>query len=221
MGELIEEGIFAVVRGPDGHVVVPGDAGLGGLPEEFGVWMFGEFVEADVAAVNGHGVGVGGEGDDAGAVVEFDITDFDFFGEGSWSAFGVEGLHFDEILAMVKDGAGVAEHVGEFIDLIHVFEGAGPVFGDEEVVAVFEAEAFADVFEAVAEGPADADGFFREGEDLLFCFVEWVFGFDPTDLVVSKVFGEEGGGVDADEGEDGAHGFTIYELRFTSGGRDT
>ena len=59
LDELIEESIFAVVRGPDGHVVTPGDSALGGLPEEFGIGMFGKFVDADVAAMDGHGVGVG------------------------------------------------------------------------------------------------------------------------------------------------------------------
>src|SRR5438093_607345 len=77
LGELVKEGVFAVVSGPDGDVVGPGDAALGGFPKELGVGMFGEFIQADVAAVNGHGAGVGGEGEDAGAVVEFDDADFD------------------------------------------------------------------------------------------------------------------------------------------------
>ena len=65
MGELVEEGVVAFVGGPDGHVVAPGDAALSGLPEEFSVGMFGEFVEADVAAVNGHGLWMCGKSDDA------------------------------------------------------------------------------------------------------------------------------------------------------------
>jgi hypothetical protein len=81
LGELIEEGVVAFVGGPDGHVVTPGDAGLSGLPEEFSVGMFGEFIEADVAAVNGHGLRMSGKGNDARAVVKFDVADFDFFGE--------------------------------------------------------------------------------------------------------------------------------------------
>jgi len=197
--ELVKEGVFAIVGGPDGEVAGPGDAGLGGLPEEFGVGMFGKFVEADIAAVNGHGVGVGGEGDDARAVLEFDVADFDFFGERGWPALGIERLHFDEIFAMTEDGAGVTQHVGEFVNLIHVFEGAGPIFGDEKVIAVFEPETFANVFEAVAESPADADGFFGEGENLFFGFVERVLGFNPSDLVTGEIAGEEGGGVDAGE----------------------
>ncbi len=85
-GELVEEGVVAFVGGPDGEVVGPGDAALSGLPEEFGVGVFGEFVEADIAAIDGHGLGVSGEGDDAGAVVEFDVADFDFFGDAFGSA---------------------------------------------------------------------------------------------------------------------------------------
>ena len=76
LGELVEEGVVAFVGGPDGHVVAPGDTPLSGLPEEFGVGMFGEFVEADVAAVDGHGLWVSGKGDDAGASIEFDVAHF-------------------------------------------------------------------------------------------------------------------------------------------------
>jgi len=212
LGELIEEGVFAVVRGPDGEVVIPGDAGLGGLPEEFGVGMLGEFVESDIAAVDGHGVGVGGKGDDTGAVVEFDVADFNFFGEGGGKALRVEGFDFDEVFAATKDGAGEAEEVGEVVDVAHVFEGGGPVFGDEEVVAFGEAEAFANIFEAVAEGPADADGFFCEDEDADAAGMVGVFGFDPADLVGGEVFGEEGIGIDLNEGEDGRH--RILDFRF-------
>ena len=166
LGELVEEGVFAVVGGPDGQIVGPGDAALGGLPEEFGIGVFGEFVEADVAAINSHGVWIGGEGDDARAVVEFDVADFDFFGEGRTCCRRVEAIDFEVVFAVGDDGAGEIEEVGEFVATAHVFERAGIVFGDEKVVAICEAKAFANVFEAIAEGPADADGFFGEGEDL-------------------------------------------------------
>ena len=76
---MVEEGVFAVVGGPDGDVAVPGDAALGNFPEELGIGVFGEFVEADVAPVNRHGLGIGGEGDDAGAGIEFNDADLDFF----------------------------------------------------------------------------------------------------------------------------------------------
>jgi len=56
LGELVEEGVVAFVGGPDGEVVGPSDAALRSLPEEFGVGMFCEFVEADITAVNGHGL---------------------------------------------------------------------------------------------------------------------------------------------------------------------
>jgi hypothetical protein len=196
LGELVEEGVFAIVGGPDGEVAGPGDAGLGGLPEEFGVGMPGEFVEADVTAVNRHGVGVGGESDDAGTVLEFDVADFDFFGEGSGMAFGVEGFDFDYVFAMAEDGAGETKHVGEIVNLIHVFESAGPIFGDEEVIAIGEAKTFADIFEAVAGAPADADGFFGQGEDLLVLGVDGVLGLDPVDLMGHEVFFEGEVGVD-------------------------
>ena len=76
---------------------------------------------------------------------------------------------------MADDGAGEVEEFGELVALAHVFEGAGIVFGGEEVIAVCEAEAFADVFEGVGVGPADADGFFGEGDDLFL--LSWSFCF--------------------------------------------
>src|SRR4051794_37405285 len=51
LGEFVEECVFAVVRGPDGEVVAEGDAALGGFPEQFGIGMLREFIEADVAAI--------------------------------------------------------------------------------------------------------------------------------------------------------------------------
>src|SRR5262249_4039379 len=118
-------GIFAIVRGPDGEVAGPGDAALGSLPEEFGIGMFGKFVEADIAAVNGHGVGVGGEGDNAGAVVVFDVADFDLFSEGGGPAIGVEAADLHVVFAMADDGAGEVENIGEVENEPHIFEGTG------------------------------------------------------------------------------------------------
>src|SRR5580765_8533738 len=106
LGELIEEGVFAVVGGPNGEVEAPGDAALGGFLEKLGVGMLGEFVEADVATVHGHGLRVGGEGDDAGAVIEFDDADFDFFGESAGTAAIVEAGDFDGFFAVGKDSGG-------------------------------------------------------------------------------------------------------------------
>ena len=80
-----------------------------------------------------------------------------------------------------------------------IFESTGPVFGRKKIIAVWKAEAFADIFEAVTKGPADADGFFGESEDLPFGLMERILGFNPADLVMGEVIGQEGGGVDFDE----------------------
>ena len=87
----------------------------------------------------------------------------------------------------------------------HVFEGAGIIFGGEEVIAVFEVEAFADVFESVGKGPADADGFFGEGEGWFALGAPKFLGFDPVDLVRHEEFGEGGVVVYFDGGQDCAH----------------
>ena len=118
---------------------------------------------------------------------------------------GIEGFDFDDVFTMAEDGAGVTEQVGEGVNLVHVFESAGPVFGNKKVIAIWKAEAFADVFETVTKGPADTDGFFCEGEDLFFGFVKGVLGFDPADLIMGEVSGQERGGIDFYERQDGAH----------------
>jgi len=58
---------------------------------------------------------------------------------------------------MRDDEASAVEHFSKLFADAHVFEGAGVVFGGKEVIAVFEVEAFADVFVSVGVGPADAD----------------------------------------------------------------
>jgi len=198
---LVEERVFAVVGGPDGEVEAPGDAALGGFPEEAGVGVFGEFVEADVTGVDSHGTRAGGEGDDAGAVVEFDEADFDFVGEAGGMAGGIEARDFQEFFAMREDGTGEIEEAREAVAEFHVFEGRGIIFGGEEVIAFLEAEAFADVFEGVGIGPADADGFFGESESGSALGVERALGFNPIELVRHEVAGEERGGVDGERGE--------------------
>ena len=120
----------------------------------------------------------------------------DFFGETFGAAAGVGSWDFDPFFAVRDDRAGEIEDVAEVVNEFHVFEGAGEIFGDEEVIAFFEPEAFAYVFEAVAVGPADADGFFGEGADLAALLVELVFGFDPDDLVKGEVFLEGVRGVE-------------------------
>src|SRR5437588_9309379 len=60
--EGVEEGVSAVVGGPDGEAEVPGDSARGRIPESLGVGMEGEFEEAHVGAVGAKGVRVGAEG---------------------------------------------------------------------------------------------------------------------------------------------------------------
>ena len=108
-------------------------------------------------------------------------------------------------MAVGNDGAGKVEETGEIVAEAHVFEGGGIIFGGKEVITFGEAQAFADVFEGVGVGPANADGFFGEGEDLAFLGVERVLGLDPVDLIGEEETGEDGVGVDGGGGEDGGH----------------
>ena len=227
LGELVEEGVVTFVRGPDGHVVAPDDAALRGLPEEFGVWMFGEFIEADITAVDGHRLRVCGEGDDARAVVEFDVADFDFLSNRTARGATRTGQnarptgatrtgrptrtgHLEIIFAVGDDGAGEVENVDEFFGDAHVFEGAGVVFGSKEVIAVGEFETFADVFESIGVGPTDAHRFFREGKGLFPGGVEFVLGQNPGHLVREEAFVEGSVGVNGDEWEDGGHTNSLH-----------
>jgi len=196
LGELIEEGVVAFVGGPDGHVVAPGDAALGGFPEEARVGVFGKFVEADVAAVNGHGLRVGGEGDDARAVIEFDDANFDVFGETGWPAMMVEAINGEIFFAVTGNRAGEVKNLGELVALADVFESAGIIFGGKQIITVLKPEAFANVFEGVGVGPADANGFFGESDGLPALVVDGFFGLNPGDLVRQKMFGEAGVGVE-------------------------
>ena len=108
-GEFVEEGVFAIMGRPNSNVVAQGDAALSGFPKELCVGMFGEFVQADIAAVHCHGLRVGREGQDAGAVVELDDAHFEFVGEGGGAAIFVEARHFVEFLAVRDDGPSVVE----------------------------------------------------------------------------------------------------------------
>jgi len=182
-----------------------GDAALGSFPEQFGVGMFGEFVEANIAAVNGHGLGIGGESDDTGTVVELDDTDFDLLDDAGGTAMAVELVDGQGFLAVGKYCSAEIKDFGEFVTLANVFEGAGVIFGGEEIIAVFEPEPFADVFESIGVGPADTDGFFGEGKGLASLGVDGVLGEDPVELMDHEVFGEVGLGVDFNTRKDGSH----------------
>ena len=113
---------------------------------------------------------------------------------------------------MGDDATGDVKDVGEFFAEAHVFERGRVVVGGEEVVAVFEVEAFADVFESIGVGPTDTDGFFGEDDGLFALGVEVVFGEDPEDLVGHEEAGEEGVTVDGDGGEDGHREFSIFDF---------
>ena len=93
--ELVEERVLAVVRGPDGQVVAPGDAALRRFPEQPGVGMLGEFVQADVSAIDSHGLRTCGKGDDARAVIKLDDPDFDILGESRGPASFIHRLHLE------------------------------------------------------------------------------------------------------------------------------
>jgi len=206
LGELVKEGVFAVMCGPDGQVMALGDAALGSFPEQFGVGMFGEFIEANIAAVNGHGLRVGGKGDDARAVIEFDDTHFELVGESGRTARVVEARDFTEFFTVRKDGASEVEQFDHLFADAHVFEGAGVIFGGKEVIAILEVQTLANVFESVGKGPADANGFFGKGECWFALGADDVFGLNPVDLVWSEEFGEGWVMVDGEEGKDGGHG---------------
>ena len=66
-------------------------------------------------------------------------------------------------------------------------------------------EPFADVFEGIGVGPADADRFFGEDHGLLAPGVDGIFNRDPVDLVRGEKTGEEGGAVELEEGKEGGH----------------
>ena len=205
-GKFVEEGVFAVVGGPDGHVEAPGDTALGSFPEQLGIGVFGEFIQANVATIDRHGLGVRGESTDGGAVVELDETDFDFIGKAGRAAVLIEAGDFHEIFAVRDDGAGEIVKLSELVAESDVIEGAGIVFGGEEVVALFEAEPFADIFESVGISPADADGFFSQSEGLFALGMNGVFGLDPVDLVGHEAFGQHGVGINFEGWEDSGHG---------------
>src|SRR5262249_51451466 len=147
-------------------------------------------VEADVAAINGHGLGVGREGDDARAVVETDVAHLEFVGEGGGAAAAARAANLKVIFAMGDDGFGESEEVRVVVGEPDVLDGTGVIFGGEEIVTIGEAEALADVFEGVGPGETDADGFFAEYEGLEFSGVESVFGENPGELMGHEVIGE-------------------------------
>src|SRR5690349_888635 len=98
--------------------------------------MFSEFVEADVASMNGHGARVGGESNNARAIVELDKADLYFICEAGWFAIGIETRNGKVIFTVRDDGTGEIEQLGEAVTQAHEFDRGGVIFGGEEVIAL-------------------------------------------------------------------------------------
>ena len=92
--------------GPDGQIEAPGDAARGGTPERFGINVEGKFIETDVAAVGAECVRIGTERENSGAVVEFDVADFEVFHEASVPAV-LEDWCSEAVDAVGEDGFGL------------------------------------------------------------------------------------------------------------------
>ena len=121
-----------------------------------GVGVERKFIEADVAAVSAERMRVRAEGENAGAVVEFDVADFEIFGEtGVLTVF--EHRDFPILDAMGEDRFGVIEELAELVAGVHIFDGGCLVFAGEEIVASGMAQSLPNIFEGVGEGPTDAD----------------------------------------------------------------
>ena len=136
-----------------------------------------EFVEADVAAIRAEGVRIRTEGENAGAVVELDVADFEVFGEAGVLAVLKDG-DFPVFDAMGEDRFGVVEELAELVAGIHIFDRSRLVFAGKEIVAARVAQSLANILKGVGESPTDADGFFGEAQRGI---IE-----DPAELVGEK-----------------------------------
>src|SRR5437764_1368886 len=85
--------------------------------------------DGGAATVSGHGLGMGGEGNDARTVVEFDEADFYIVSGRGGFALGIEAVNFEVIFAMIDDGAGKGKQGRHVFGEAHVFESAGIIFG--------------------------------------------------------------------------------------------
>src|SRR4051812_30572868 len=70
--DLVEDSVNAAMGGDDFKLAAPGGDRFGHAVEESLVWVEGEFIEDDMAAFAGEGVGIGGERVDAPAIVVFE-----------------------------------------------------------------------------------------------------------------------------------------------------
>ena len=159
--EGVEERVGSVVGRPESEIEAPGNAAGGGGPEFFRAGVESEFIEADVTTVSAQSMRVGAEGNDAGTVIEFDVADFEVFGEAGVSSIFVN-WHFPILDAVREDAFGVVEQLAELVAGADVFDGGRLVFAGEEIIAARMAKTFANVFKSVSKAPADADVFFSE-----------------------------------------------------------
>ena len=72
LDELVEECADATVSGDDGELAAPGGDGFGDAIQEALVLVEGKFVEGDMAAFAGEGVGIGGKGVNPAAIGEME-----------------------------------------------------------------------------------------------------------------------------------------------------
>ena len=96
---------------------------------------------------------------------------------------------------MRQDGACEVEQFGETMGETHELQGAGMIFGCKQVIAVFELQSFADIFEGVAIGPADADGFFGQSHNAKSASAQGFLVENPAHLIRSEETGEAAFGV--------------------------
>jgi hypothetical protein len=159
--ELIEEGVGAAVGGDDGEVAAPGGDGLGHAVEEALIFVQGEFVEFNVAAFAGEGIGVGREAVDAAAVGEFEDV-------GGEVVAAIED-HFAEV------EGGQVDDAGPVFAILEIESGLGFVAGrDPDIEPCVGVAGAADGIIGIGVGDADLAGFLDD--------FEWGIVGDPGDL---------------------------------------
>ncbi len=156
--DLEEEGGGAARGGDDGELAAPVGDGFGEGVEEALVRVEGKFVEGDVAAFTGEGVGVGGEGVDAAAIGEFEDVG------------GGTGIGFEEDFAEV--GGADVEEIGPVAAIIELKAGLAKVAGGDKGVE-------AGVFGADEADEAEAVGVGETGLAGLDADFEWGIVIDP------------------------------------------
>ena len=187
LDEVVEEAADAARGGDDGELAAPGGDGFGDAVELALVGVEGEFIQGDVAAFAGEGIGVGGEGIDAAGIGELE-------GKG-----GAAGIAVEEDFAEVG-GAGV-EEVGPVEAVFAGEVGSALVAGDDVGIEAGVGGADEeDEAEAVGVGEAGLAGFDAEFERGVVV--------NPVALGEIEVFVE--GNAHAN------FGFSIFDLRLAA-----